>query len=57
MKFIVLNIKSFSRNNPTVTCVSKKVLMKIAYAICIAFINLSKAFIFNSLLNCFSINF
>ncbi len=57
MTFVVLNIKTLWWHNPTITCITKEILMKITDTIRITFVNLTKAFIFNRLLDSLAVDF
>ncbi len=57
MTFVVLNIKTLWWHNPTITCVTKEILMKITDTIRITFVNLTEAFIFNRLLDSLAVDF
>lgn len=57
MQLIVFHIESHSRNYPSITSITEKILMEITDTVGVRLVYLAEALIFDGLLNCLTIDF
>lgn len=57
MQLIIFHIETHSWNNPSITSIMEKILMEITDTVGVRLVYLAEALIFDSLLNCLTIDF